>query len=1234
MSQEKKPIVDSPEVTTSPTYPDWQASTTVYNRGDLEAAEALDTSDKIVITEVPLVRKEKPSFDVPEREPLSRRNRIKNGVASVGAAKKASSGPSKKKTTGESKKASSASVAASKAASEAPKRRKDPSDTEKKHNPKKKKKKGHPIIKWFFLLMFCACLFVGAAVFYYVYTVISETPPIDPTNIADKLNETSVMYDADGNEMDVIFYGANRELATIDQMPKHLQDAFIAIEDKTFRTHHGFNVTRIIGAIVESLRGGGQISGTSTITQQLARNVFLTDTQFEYSIKRKIAEAYYSLKIEKALSKDEILEAYLNTIYFGYGSWGIETAAQSYFGKSVSQLTIAESAALAVLPQLPDAYQLVNFVEGGTAEQYADIALKETSDGVYIVNDVSRERRRMCLGLMLDQELITQAEYDAAIRVELKDMLHPDFTTYNTGPATYFADYVITDVINDLMEEKGMDYNTAWKTVYQGGLTIYSTMNPTLQQIATDEIANPDNYPPVYPSFDSEGNAINADGILMLRAYDNYFDENGNCYIPSDQYDKLADGRMIIYYGNFLKIYETTVGDAIDYSLELPPMYYYDENWDYYSIAGGYINVPMNYKSANSDGDLIISAEFFQDYPDFFSFNEEGSCVIPPTSYTLGGKTIQPQSAITVIENRTGHIIAMVGGRGATGRKIFNRATATHQPGSSIKPIAVYSAALQQSVEEMLSGQTHTFVNYGIDKQGAKLYGSYLTAGSIVVDEKTTINGKEWPKNASRTNMGPVTMRTAIVNSLNTCSVKVLYQVGIDYSVQNVKRFGITTLVEEGDANDLNVAALALGAQAQGVSTLEMASAFTVFPNNGVRYKPSAYTKVLDRHGNILLENNPVPEEVLDPGVAWIMSDMMRGVVMGSSGNIDGAWVSGKTGTTENAYDIWFDGSTNNYTASVWIGNDFGASLDATSWRAIDMWSAIMRQFDGTYEGERAPMPDNVIYYAGEYYVAGTEKGAKSIKDYEKKVKICKECGLLATPECKDVEEKKYLEYDDEEIKDIPKEYCYLHNSDPAKYPTTAEGMKHIEEKKKKEEADNKAAADPVIAMINALPASPTPSDEAAIVAARSAFNALTDQQKAAVGNDVIAKLSDAETKLEAAKAQAAEEEAKKKAEEEEKKRQEEEARRKAEEEEKRRQEEAARKQAECDQWLAERESHKIWVQTQAPREAYSEPQLDDAGNPVLDDDGNPVMIEHPAVEEQGYWDYEEGWRDQDSKCQ
>ncbi len=943
-------------------------------------------------------------------------------------------------------------------------------------NKKKKKPIFLRILKWFLVLLLIIVIFGGVAVAGIVYSILSDAPAIDPTSINDTLTETSIMYDEDGNKIDTIFMSKNRNLVKIADVPIMVQEAFISLEDKSFREHHGFNFIRIVGAVKDALVTGGQISGTSTITQQLARNVYLPDQQFDHSYSRKITEAYYAMQIEKALSKDEILETYLNTIYFGYGCYGAQTASINYFGKELSDISIAQAAALAALPQLPDTYELVTYIPGGNPDEYADVLLNQTDTGIFIMNDKSKERREICLGLMLEQGKITESEYETAIATPLIDMLDPEYERFDFS-ADYFADYTIGEVISDLMEEKGMTLDQARSTVYSGGIQIYTTMDPQAQQVIIEEFANPENYPGVLPWYDSDSNILDEYGNVLLYYLGHYFDDEGMFTLPAGNATRQADGSLIITPGIDLNVYTVTVDGEEDYSLEFKDYYEFDDNWQLYSVQGGYINIPAEYKSRDSEGNLIISADFFNDenYENFMTFNEDGSITIPPSSYTLRDKVMQPQAAMTIIENSTGHVKAIVGGRGTSGRMIYNRANNVRQPGSSMKPLGVYSAALQQSYEEASAGRLHNFTDFGIDKQGDKLWGDYITAGSIVIDEKTVINGSVWPLNFDRTYFGAKTFREAMQMSLNTCAVKIWMQVGVDYSLQNIKNFGITTLVEDGDYNDLNSAALALGGMTNGVTTVEMASAYSVFPNNGVRYDTCPYTKVLNRDGSVLLENNPEMHEVLDPGVAWIMGDICRSVVLyGGAYNaaIDGVFVAGKTGTTSNTYDDWFDGFTPNYTASLWIGNDFNISLDAHSIAATYMWSKIMSRIDATYEGERMSMPSNVLYINGEYYLSGTQSGLISKDDISKTANICSDTGLLATPECPNQVSKTFYMYDKEDPESgeddptddtgAPRYHCYIHNNDPAQYEVSPdkleEVLKRIQEEKAAQEAAEQAA--------------------------------------------------------------------------------------------------------------------------------------------------------------------------------
>ena len=330
------------------------------------------------------------------------------------------------------------------------------------------------VLKFLFIFGFIICLLGGIAVSAYTYNIISNAEAIDPKNIYEELDKNSYIYDSKGKIISTLYADEDRNIIKIDEMPENLVHAFVAIEDKTFYEHKGINIKRTIGAIVQKLMGKSEsISGTSTITQQLARNVYLPDIKSERSIQRKIVELYYALLIEKDLSKDEIMEAYLNTVYFGYQNYGIETAAKSYFSKDVEDLTLEECAALAALPQAPDTYALLKDEEGDNRTK-----IKKTK---LYANDISKERRDLVLDLMVDQGYITKEEADGA-RKDLIDFINPDLSG-DDNKYTYFNDYVLSTVIDDLMAKYDLDEDTATKIAYTGGLHIYTTLDSKIQGI-------------------------------------------------------------------------------------------------------------------------------------------------------------------------------------------------------------------------------------------------------------------------------------------------------------------------------------------------------------------------------------------------------------------------------------------------------------------------------------------------------------------------------------------------------------------------------------------------------------------------------------------------------------------------------------------------------------------------------------------------------------------------------
>ena len=675
------------------------------------------------------------------------------------------------------------------------------------------------------MLFLSLCAIITGMV--YVGHVAYTTKDIDPENIYSQIEMTSFLYDSEGHEIDKIYYSEDRELVSIDEIPEDTKDAFIAIEDKTFYEHHGFNFRRMFGAVLNKLLGrSDEISGTSTITQQLARNVYLADIKSQRTIRRKLSEMFYAWKIERTLSKDEILEAYLNTIYLGYGNYGIEAAARSYFDKDVRDLDLAESAALAALPQAPDSYALLK-----DEEEEGTTYLKKYD--IY-ANDSSKERRDLVLSLMKEQGYISGAEA-AAADVEISDILKPH-REKKTNEYTYFSDYVVTRVAEDLKEEYGMSDEEAQRLVYTGGLSIRTTVDSTIQKIINEEFADDSNFP-----------------------------------------------------------------------------------W---------------------------SSE-------------------------------EPQAAMVVTDVHNGSIRAMVGGREKKGKKLFNRAVSPRQPGSSIKPLSVYSAALQKSCDYAENGQPFPYIDYGYDRQGVNYWGDYITASSYVEDERMTVNGEEWPQNFSRTYSGRQTFRTALQQSINTCAVKIMLQVGAEYSMDILRSFGITTAVDDPSlaVNDLNSAALGLGAMAYGVTPLEMAEAYAVFPNGGKRNDPVCYTEVTDASGKTLLKGGSMPERVLDEGVAFIMTDCLKSVVsagIARSASIYGVQVGGKTGTTNDTADIWFCGFTPKYSAALWIGTDHNSEMNTTSNTAAALWSRIMSRVPDITEGQYETMPEDVVYQYGEYYTDGT----------------------------------------------------------------------------------------------------------------------------------------------------------------------------------------------------------------------------------------------------------------------
>jgi penicillin-binding protein 1A len=925
---------------------------------------------------------------------------------------------------------------------------------------RKKQKLVTKILKGLLSAVLIAIIVVIVVGLVYVYGIIKDTPKYKTEEIASKLALMSTMYDDQGTPMKNIYLpDGQRELITFDQLQENTVDAFIAIEDKTFWTHKGFNTTRIVGAVLESVKGGGGISGTSTITQQLARNMWLVDTKTERSLTRKIQEAYYARQIEKDLSKEEILTDYLNSIAFGNHSYGIQAAAQSYFGKEVEDLDLIESAALASLPKGPSEYAMIITVTQGEVAPDDPGIILAGSQYIYLYSDKIESRLNLVLSEMLAQGYITQGEYDTATADNIRSHLHPTELESDSN-ADFFSSYAIENIADDLLKryEGVTTRDEAMQMIYSGGLDIYTTFNQRAQDIATEEYSNPENFPTIDKGHsDDFGNLKepNKDAIMLFK-YENMFQtrDDGSAWFylngEGEQPDFTwnADGTMTIYAGHKLGVYRTNsdAGGA-DISLEFRDFYRIHEDDGFlYMTKGGYIPIPKEYKGTDADGNLLLAANFFTSDHNIFETDESGGLWIGPKHYTLRQEILQPQSAFVLIDHTNGWLKAMVGGRGEiTGQMNYNRALSPRQPGSTMKPLGVYGPAIEMSANKEPTGSDVT------------TYGPYWSPMSIIIDEQIEYQGKVWPKNWYNSFRGPMTMRKAVQESVNVTAVKVQLAIGNQRSINFLKKLGITTLVESGDPSDLGPGALALGGMTKGLTPLEIASAYGTFANAGVHITPTTYTVIKNKKGEVLLESEPERTQAMDPGTAFIVNDILRTTIsngIASAASVKGTQVAGKTGTADSNFDAWFVGNTPKYSSAIWIGGDVSVRMSQGSAAASRLFSKIMtRLIEGEEQGEYPPQPQNVVQatvFTGvtndpelpesytDYFIEGTvpEKVDFGIEE----VDVCSESGYLATPWCEYHELRKFSTAKPKEgeeflVINAPTFYCHLHNLDPAQFP-------------------------------------------------------------------------------------------------------------------------------------------------------------------------------------------------------
>ncbi len=723
-----------------------------------------------------------------------------------------------------------------------------------------------------FTLILCA-VFSGVGI---VRGLTDSAPDINEENIMPD-GYPSIIYDANGKKVQKLMgINANREYKKITDIPECVQNAFVAIEDARFYKHSGVDLQGILRAVFSALSDEKVTQGASTITQQLLKNQVFgggNEKSFFGKVSRKIQEQSLAIKLESTIDKKKILEYYLNTINLGQNTMGVETASKRYFGKSVSKLTVSEAAVLAGITQNPTEYNPITEQQNNEA------------------------KRKIILKNMLDQEYITEDEYEEALGDDvysrIQDINKEKRTSSYGDINSYYVDAVIENVVSDLKQKLGYTETQAYNAIYREGLKIYTCQDQSLQKICDDVINN-----------------------------DKYYQKNTKSYLSYQLKVKKSDGKTELY----------TEGDVIAFinNAHKKRISFYFKNR---KKAEKYIKL---FKKKNLDKhDKILS---------------ESINLIK-----------QPQASFVLMEQSTGKVRAIVGGRGEkTANRTLNRASSSkRQPGSTFKVLSTYLPALDTS--------GFTLANVMDDAP-------YKYPG-------TNKRVKDWDSSGYK---GLTSLRQGIVDSVNIVTVKtfqkVTPQTGFDYLLN----LGFTTLVDRREISDGQIYSdiqlpTALGGLTDGVTNVELTAAYAAIANGGTYIKPVYYTKIVDSKGNVLLQNSKSGKKVMKNTTAWLLTDAMKDVIKRGTGK-KAAFKkikmpqAGKTGTTSDNTDFWFEGYTPYYTAGIWLGYDSMFTQMSGSASKI-MWRDIMEKVHKVkkLKNKNFKKPEDIITR-----------------------KICKKCGKLA----------------------------------------------------------------------------------------------------------------------------------------------------------------------------------------------------------------------------------------------
>ncbi|MBA2302148.1 MAG: PBP1A family penicillin-binding protein [Acidobacteria bacterium] len=657
-----------------------------------------------------------------------------------------------------------------------------------------------------------------------------------------------------------------REVIPYEAISPLLRQAILAAEDDEFEKHVGLSVPRIAVTLVKDIAERRKAGGASTLTQQLARKLFLTD---EKTWERKIREAILAMQIEKRYTKREIFTLYCNQMYFGHGVYGVEAASRLYFARSAKDLALEEAAMIAGILQ------------------------SNVRQSPYVNMDAALRRRNYTLGRMAEVGYITHEQAEEARK-------KPIVTRGEPSGHQSVAPYFLEDVRKELEQRYGA------KQLYENGLTVQTGLNLKLQEAVNHALD---------------------EGLRRIDKMRGWRKPVRNVITDGQKIESFRHARWDrpMRIGQVIPAVVMTVDTAAIQARAGDLLVTIDRK--------GFAWTRQTAAQLVKRGDLIEAR--------LTSLDESAR-----TGLGTIEQTPVVQGAILAIDNRTGQVRAMTGGYSFE-RSKFNRATqALRQVGSAFKPI-VFTAAIDRG----------------------------YTPASIVVDAPVSFPAGPGqppysPMNYDRQFEGAITVRRALEQSRNVPAVRLMDELGPKQVIMFARRLGLESPIPP-------YLAVALGAAE--ATLMEMTSAYSVFPNQGVRMKPYFVQKVTDRSGNVLEENRPEPKDAIRADTAYVITNLLRGVVQRGTATKAAAlnWpVGGKTGTTDDYTDAWFIGFDPDITVGVWIGLDqkkpIGRNMTGSE-AALPIWIDVMKAWIGDRkDAPKFQPPGNIVFMSVDKSTGGT----------------------------------------------------------------------------------------------------------------------------------------------------------------------------------------------------------------------------------------------------------------------